>query len=282
MPTQPPVSSSNLYYVYVYIDPRNFEEFYYGKGIGPRKDCHLKDDSDTDKVRRIREIKKAGLVPIIRVIASKLTEHEAFLIEKTLIWKLGKQLTNKSSGHFSENFRPHNSYHRHIPGFDFQNGIYYVNVGQSIHRSWIDCQKYGFLSAGHGPRFRDQIVGLQPGDVVVAFLKRAGYVGVGRVSRSAIPVSQFQYNGQSLKACHLACPRMFEHEHDPDLSEYVVAIDWIKSVAADNAAWRPNAGLFTTPLVRASLANQKPTLQFIEREFGVDFAHELGIPLDVI
>jgi len=25
------------YYVYVYIDPRNHEEFYYGKGKGSRK-----------------------------------------------------------------------------------------------------------------------------------------------------------------------------------------------------------------------------------------------------
>jgi len=27
----------NNYYVYVYIDPRNHEEFYYGKGKGSRK-----------------------------------------------------------------------------------------------------------------------------------------------------------------------------------------------------------------------------------------------------
>ena len=33
------------FYVYVYIDPRNFEEFYYGKGKGNRKVAHLSDDS---------------------------------------------------------------------------------------------------------------------------------------------------------------------------------------------------------------------------------------------
>ena len=27
----------NDYYVYVYIDPRNYEEFYFGKGRGSRK-----------------------------------------------------------------------------------------------------------------------------------------------------------------------------------------------------------------------------------------------------
>ncbi|MBE2274655.1 MAG: GIY-YIG nuclease family protein [Flavobacteriales bacterium] len=78
------------YYVYVYIDPRNYEEFYYGKGKGNRKDAHLNDESDSEKARRIKDIQKAGLKPIIRVIVKDLTEKEAFLIEKTLIWKLGR------------------------------------------------------------------------------------------------------------------------------------------------------------------------------------------------
>jgi hypothetical protein len=51
------------YYVYVYIDPRNYEEFYYGKGKGSRKEYHLLDNSDSEKTRRISLIVKAGLVP---------------------------------------------------------------------------------------------------------------------------------------------------------------------------------------------------------------------------
>lgn len=63
----------NDFYVYVYIDPRNYEEFYYGKGIGKRKDAHLRDTSDSDKATRIQAIKNAGLKPIIRVIAKDLS-----------------------------------------------------------------------------------------------------------------------------------------------------------------------------------------------------------------
>ena len=63
------------YYVYVYIDPRNFEEFYYGKGKGKRKFSHLSDDSDNEKTKRIRAIKKVGLEPIVKVIANKLSEE---------------------------------------------------------------------------------------------------------------------------------------------------------------------------------------------------------------
>ena len=49
------------YYVYVYIDPRNFEEFYYGKGKGSRKYAHVNDESDSEKTRRIKAIRKEGL-----------------------------------------------------------------------------------------------------------------------------------------------------------------------------------------------------------------------------
>lgn len=54
--------SNNYYvYVYVYIDPRNYEEFYYGKGKGNRKQAHLNDDADTDKTKIIKAIQKEGL-----------------------------------------------------------------------------------------------------------------------------------------------------------------------------------------------------------------------------
>lgn len=138
------------YYVYVYIDPRNYEEFYYGKGMGSRKDAHLGDISDTAKAKRIADIKREGLEPIVRVIARDLTEKEAFLVEKTLLWKLGKWTANIATGHFAEKFRPHNTLHKKILGFDFQRGVYYYNVGESRHRNWDDYVKYGFISAGQG------------------------------------------------------------------------------------------------------------------------------------
>ena len=46
------------YYVYVYIDPRNNEEFYYGKGRGKRKSAHLLTTGDSAKSERIKQIIK--------------------------------------------------------------------------------------------------------------------------------------------------------------------------------------------------------------------------------
>jgi hypothetical protein len=264
------------YYVYVYIDPRNHEEFYYGKGRGSRKAVHLDEAGDNQKIKLINAIKAAGLSPIIKVVAAGLTEGEALLIEKTLIWKLGRTLTNVSSGHFAEKFRPHNTIHLSLPGFDFAKGIYYVNVGDGIYRSWKDCRTYGFLSAGQGKKWSDQIRTLQIGDAVVAYLKGAGYVGVGLVDETAVPVSEFLHRGRRLASFSLHQPNIYEGAEDPEKSEYLVRVKWISSVPREKAKFKAKAGLFTTRLIRASLASQPATLRFVEESFSLSIPALLG------
>lgn len=262
------------YYVYVYIDPRNFEEFYFGKGKGKRKDAHLLDTSDSEKTKRINAIKKEGLLPIIKVIAKDLSEHDAFMIEKTLIWKLGKTLTNISPGHFADKFRPHNTIHLDLAYFDFKNGLYYVNVGENETRSWIDCKKYGFLAAGQDKKWSDPIRMLEGGDTVVAYLKLnqigGGYVGIGKVRETAVKVDEFKYKGKAINAYDLNSPEIYRN-CDNDKSEYLVKIDWIKAVDRKNGKWKKNENLFTTQQIRASLQGKDKTLKFIEDEFQIKF-----------
>lgn len=256
-------------YVYVYIDPRNFEEFYYGKGKGSRKDAHVSMEGDSEKIKRIKAIQKEGLQPIIKVIAKGLTNQEALLVEKTLIWKLGKNLLNDSSGHFADKFRLHDTFHLDLAGFDFKNGLYYVNVGEGMHRCWDDCKDYGFLSAGQDMKWSDPIRTLMPGDIVVAYLKNKGYVGVGRVTQRALKPNDFKVSGIPLKPEDLKVPNIFENS-DNEKSEYLVAVDWIQNVPSDKAKWKPKSGLFTSQLIKASLQNQKVTREFLELEFGID------------
>ena len=260
----------NDYYVYVYIDPRNLDEFYYGKGKGSRKYAHLSDESDSGKAKRIRAIKREGLVPIIRVIASDLSENEALLIESTLLWKLGKYTENVASGHFSGRFRPHNMLHSEISGFDYQKSIYYYNVGEGPHRNWDDYTKYGFISGGQGVRWRDAMLGFNPGDIVVAYLKRRGFVGIGRIREIAKPISKVIIKGKPLLTLKLKCPNMADNSDNLEKSEYVARVKWIAKVPRNEAKWKPKSSLFTTQLVRASLDNQPETMKFIEREFGID------------
>jgi hypothetical protein len=261
---------TNNYYVYVYIDPRNYEEFYYGKGKGNRKKAHLNDANDTEKTKQIKAIQKVGLEPIIKVIAKDLTENQAFLIEKTLIWKLGKNLTNISSGHFADKFRPHNSFHLNLSCFDFENGIFYVNVGEGETRAWEDCRNFNFLAAGQGTKWSDPLKALNIGDIVVAYLKRKGYVGIGKVTDKAKRILDFKFNGKTLKNQNLINPNLFKNSDNKN-SEYLVKIKWIKSVPASEAKWKNNSGFFTTQLIKASLENQIKTIKFLEKEFEVSF-----------
>lgn len=258
------------YYVYVYIDPRNFEEFYYGKGKGSRKDAHLFEISNSKKSKRIKAIRVDGLEPIIRVIARGLSEHDALLVEKTLLWKLGKQLTNVSSGHYSKNFRPHDTFYKKLSGFDFQNGLYYYNVGEGPHRNWDDYVKYGFISAGQAPKYRDAMLSFEVGDVIAAYLPKHGYIGVGKIIQEALPINQVLINGSSILSLPLVCNNMAENSESMEDSEFVVLVDWLITLERKDARFKSKSGLYTPQKVKASLDNQPTTVEFIESEFKVD------------
>lgn len=263
----------NDYYVYVYIDPRNLEEFYYGKGKGSRKNAHLFDESDSEKSKRIKKIREAGLEPTIRVVAANLTEPEALLIEATLIWKLGRFTANVAGVHFKSKFRPHDTYHAELSGFDFQNGIYYYNVGEDPHgehRNWEDYAKYGFISAGQGERWRDQMLGFQEGDAIAAYITRRGFVGVGRVIQPAKRIRDVEIDGKRLVDLDLVAKTINTNSGDPVNSEYVALVEWIKTVPREQAKFKRKSGLYTPQRVRASLDNQPTTVDFINQEFGVD------------
>ena len=258
------------YYVYVYIDPRNMEEFYYGKGKGNRSQAHLLDQGRSKKTTRIKQIKAEGIPPTIRIVAKDLTEEQALLVETTLIWKLGKRLTNKNSGRYAAKFRPQNTLHKKLPGFDFSRGIHYVDVGDPW-RSWEDCRRHGFLSAGYGVKFSNQIKKLRKGDTVVAYLRKHGYVGIGRVTEEAVPARDFRIGKKTLKQLHLRASDICHHFDNLKKCEYVVRVRWLIAKSRRDYLWKRKYGLFAARLVRASLADQRKTLNFIESEWGVKF-----------
>lgn len=263
------------FYVYVYIDPRNHEPFYYGKGQGSRQFSHLLDVKEGAKTARIKQIQKEGQTPIVRVVATGLTEEQALLVEKTLIWH-SRGLTNIATGHFSDNFRPANTLHRKLPGFDYPNQVHYFNVGDGEHRSWEDNVKYCYLGAGQAKAFRDAIRRLHPGDIVVARLNKAGYVGVGRVMSEATPARDFRVPEFAKNACgklliDIVQTAVKDNLDDDIRCEYMIAVKWIKSVTRDGAFWKRNAGLFAQRgTTQASLGKQPKTIAFVERHFDIN------------
>jgi len=92
-------------YVYVYIDPRNREPFYIGKGKGNRLFSHLDDQTDTEKVARIAEIRQNGKEPQIDILRYGLSDSEAALVEAAAIDLIGRaKLTNRVSGYHKGSF----------------------------------------------------------------------------------------------------------------------------------------------------------------------------------
>jgi len=104
---RPEVAKKLGFYVYVYVDPRNSDIFYVGKGCHGRALSHLDEVGESAKNRRIAELKEIGIQPRIDILAHNIqNEATALLVEAAVIdalW-LGKSLTNKVRGYRSLDF----------------------------------------------------------------------------------------------------------------------------------------------------------------------------------
>lgn len=96
-------------YVYRLIDPRNGETFYVGKGKGNRVFAHIRDESGLEgdelgnKLKRIREIRLAGLEVGHVIHRHGLDDKTAFEVEAALI-DAYPGLTNAIDGAGSDEF----------------------------------------------------------------------------------------------------------------------------------------------------------------------------------
>lgn len=144
---------------------------------------------------------------------------------------------------------------------------FYVAIGENQHRSWDDCVTYGFICAGGGRWYTRTLGQLQPGHRVFACIPQTGYVGVGIVQDTAVPVDQFRIGGKPLLERPLAAANMGEKVGNPDKVEHVVRIDWIKTRPRDRAIWIP--GMFANQNSACKLRN-KFTLEKLILAFGLE------------
>lgn len=119
------------HYVYELQDPRDDTVFYVGKGKGRRAEHHEKeainrDERETSKLAKIREVLACGQNPRQVVIARFDTEAEAYAVEAVLIhWVYGhpddcedSTLTNIQGGHGRDAIRNKGDDNVGIPGID--------------------------------------------------------------------------------------------------------------------------------------------------------------------
>ena len=92
-------------YVYLYSDPNTDEVFYIGKGKGNRCFEHLLEESNSNKVNKIKELTNNNQKPLIELLRFGLTDNEASLLESALLDFVGiKSLTNVVRGLHSKTF----------------------------------------------------------------------------------------------------------------------------------------------------------------------------------
>ena len=94
------------YYVYLLSDPISGEIFYVGKGKANRVFSHLKDNSDNQKSRKIKDLKSKGLAPKIEFLVHGVDDEITIKkIEASIIDLIGKnKLTNIVGGYESSDF----------------------------------------------------------------------------------------------------------------------------------------------------------------------------------
>jgi hypothetical protein len=155
------------------------------------------------------------------------------------------------------------------------NGEYYVNFGEGDHRRWDDAVKFGFVSAGHGPNYRDAIQRLERRNRIwVNVPGGTGYVGVGIVEDAAVPVKEFMVKNQQgqdvpLLEAGIVSSNMGDNADDPDLSEYVARVKWIKSVPLSEGVREP--GFFGNQNCVAEPKDAKwpYTIDRLKQRFGI-------------
>ncbi len=147
-------------------------------------------------------------------------------------------------------------------------GYWFVNVGEGAHRNWDDNRRYGFLSAGQGPKYSRALRILPVGAKIFAYLSRWGYVGYGEVNQEAIPIKDFIVDTEQKRLLDLPLiqERVGENSNNPELCEWIIGIRWGVTFPRDRA--KSLKGVPTYRNIVCKLAH--PTIiEFLEREFEI-------------
>jgi hypothetical protein len=148
---------------------------------------------------------------------------------------------------------------------------YYVNIGDDASHDWDDCRKYGFVAAGGGKWYSQSLHQLFPGARIFPYLPGKGYVGVGFVTGPVTPAVEWNVETPDGPRLLLDLPLqgtdMARNADDPDLREYIVPVNWLKTLPREEA-YREK-GMFAKQNTVCRLANAF-TLERLVRRFELD------------
>jgi hypothetical protein len=146
-------------------------------------------------------------------------------------------------------------------------GYYYVNSGHDPdERNWEDMRKLGFVSAGHGRFYSKRLEQLNEGDPIYVYQKGSGYIGFGIVRAPSVMSKNFKLaDGRPLSEVELQQPAILHDPDDEEISDYIVGVDWKKTVPIAEA--KTFTGAFANQNVVCKL-RAPATLEFLRKKFG--------------
>jgi hypothetical protein len=152
------------------------------------------------------------------------------------------------------------------------NQQYYVSYGGA--REWEEARKYGFIGGGGGRFYSRTLEMLSPNDRVWVNIPGTGYVGVGVVqSRStAIDDCVVEENGKEVKLVdlkQLQIAKATRYADDPEKAEFIVRVQWIKTVPASQAV--RERGLFgnQNTVARPRVERWRHTIERLKQVWGI-------------
>ena len=158
-------------------------------------------------------------------------------------------------------------------GRESRNGQdFYVNFGPPDTRDWEDARKYGFVSGGGAKWFSQTLSQLSPGARVFVNVPSHGYVGVGKVVGTMVPMKDFtvELNDKELPITKapLKSAKMGKGDHsDSDKAEYMVRVQWLKTLPLEQAYWEK--GMYGNQNTVTKLRN-KFTLERLVKHFDLE------------
>ena len=119
------------------------------------------------------------------------------------------------------------------------NGEYYTSFGYDLD-TVRDGLKYGYLVAGGGLWYSQTLTMLEPNARIWANVPGKGYVGVGIVKESMVPVDEFTVKDKSGKTTPLikvspVAAKLNRAKKDPETANYLVRVKWLKTVDPNQA-----------------------------------------------
>jgi len=154
------------------------------------------------------------------------------------------------------------------------NGEYYASFGYDIEVV-RDALKRGYLVAGGGSWYSNTLAMLTPGARIWVNVPGSGYVGVGVVAQEMQPVDQFTVpddagNQAPIVEVSSVAASLRSATDDPDKADYLVRVDWLKTVDPKQAVHEKGFFGNQNSVARPRSPKWDHTVERLKARFGIE------------